>query len=130
MKRFRAAFLAVLMMCGMPAAAQEIMDFNQTWVGPEDYYNSSGARLSDPCAIIRQERANFHRFGIRHPSDESDSIFGDPTNRAAMDGRCRFRSSGGWVLDHFRRGDPVYIRVHIMGRGNRLTHVEIMEGAG
>lgn len=113
-----------------PASAQNIVEFYQTWIGPEDYFNSSGMRLSDPCTIVRQERANFHRFGIRHPSDESDRIFANPDARAWMEGRCQFRSSNGRVLDHLRRGLPVYIRVHVIGGGGQLHHLEIMEGAG
>lgn len=113
-----------------PASAQNIVAAYQTWIGPEDYFNSAGMRLSDPCTIVRQERANFHRFGIRHPSDGSDSLFANPDNRAWMEGRCHFRSSNGWVLDHLRRGQPVYIRVHVIGISGRLHHLEIMEGAG
>jgi len=130
MTRLKAILIAAALVAAGPASAQNIVEFYQTWIGPEDFFNSSGARLSDPCTIVRQERANFHRFGIRHPGDESDALFGNPGNRAWMEGKCRFRSSGGWVLDHLRRGEPVYIRVHVIGSGGRLSHLEILEGAG
>ncbi|WP_300519345.1 hypothetical protein [Aliiroseovarius sp.] len=76
------ALLAVIPTAGL---AQELIGSYVAHIGREDLYNSSGARLSEPWQIIRQDRANFHRFGIRHAGDEWDSFFGDIDNRAAME---------------------------------------------
>src|SRR5690606_29001562 len=50
-----------------------------------DLFNSSGIRLSNPWQVLRQDRAKFHRYGLRDPLDEWDSFFGDEANRAIME---------------------------------------------
>lgn len=58
-------------------------------LGEDDHYASDGYRLDNAAAIIRQDRANFHKFGIRDPSDENDSIFGSVANRARLEAMLR-----------------------------------------
>ncbi|MEM7177170.1 MAG: hypothetical protein AAF503_05660 [Pseudomonadota bacterium] len=53
-------------------------------IGPEDLTNSSGARLTNAPAIIAQDRANYHRFGIRHELDETDPWFAGRGHRMAI----------------------------------------------
>lgn len=55
------------------------------FLGTDDHYNSRGARLSEPWQIIRQDRANFHKFGIRDRGDESDRFFSSIANRGRME---------------------------------------------
>ena len=55
------------------------------YIGPHDLYNSKGARLWEPWQILRQDRANFHRFGLRDGPDQGDRFFGSVDNRAAME---------------------------------------------
>jgi len=50
-----------------------------------DQFNSSGERLRTAAAIIRQDRAHFHRFGRRDQGDERDSFFADAANREALE---------------------------------------------
>jgi hypothetical protein len=40
-----------------------------------DHFNSSGQRLREPGAIIRQDRANFYVYGLRDSEDQPDSYF-------------------------------------------------------
>ena len=67
------------------AQAQQILDSYVAFIGQEDLYNSAGERLTRPWQILRQDRANYHRFGIRQPGDEGDSFFGSIDNRALME---------------------------------------------
>lgn len=53
-------------------------------IGPEDLVNSRGTRLTDAAAIIAQDRANYHRFGIRHALDETDPWFTTRGHRMAI----------------------------------------------
>jgi hypothetical protein len=55
------------------------------YIGREDLYASDGVRLTQPWQILRQDRANVHRFGIRHPGDSGDSFFAIANNRATME---------------------------------------------
>jgi len=87
MRYFKSMAIAAALLAAIPTAslAQELIGSYVAYIGREDLYNSKGARLSEPWQIIRQDRANFHRFGIQHAGDEWDSFFGDLNNRAAME---------------------------------------------
>jgi hypothetical protein len=55
------------------------------YIGREDLYASDGVRLTQPWQILRQDRANVHRFGIRQSGDSGDGFFASANNRAAME---------------------------------------------
>ncbi|GGD02336.1 hypothetical protein [Aureimonas glaciei] len=70
------------------AAAQTAMDPIESYcatMGDEDHFASDGYQLKSAAAIIRQDRANFHAFGKRDPSDEDDSTFASKANRARLE---------------------------------------------
>ena len=50
-------------------------------ISQNDKFASDGFQLDDPASIIRQDRANYHRFGIRDFGDEGDSTFRSPQAR-------------------------------------------------
>lgn len=77
-----AAFAAIL---GSAAHGQELIGSYQAYIGEDDLYNSKGERLSQPWQILRQDRANFHKFGIWQDGDQSDEFFASVENRAAME---------------------------------------------
>lgn len=78
-----AAFVSLA--CGAGAQAQEVVGSYVAYIGQQDLYNSNGARLTAPWQVLRQDRANFHRFGISQNGDEWDPFFGDANNREAME---------------------------------------------
>ena len=75
----------------------------------------NGQRLTTAAAIIRQDRANFHRFGLRDLSDEDDKFFADEGNRAALEG----------LLEHGRAEPGVISRIV---NGTPLVRVEVWRG--
>ena len=81
--------LAVAMFAtGMPApsvAAAELVGEYRAYISQRDLYNSSGERLTEPWQIIRQDRANYHRFGIPDPNDQQDHFFASEENRAIVE---------------------------------------------
>ncbi len=79
------AAVAFLAFAAAPATAQELIESYQARLSSSDHFNSSGERLTAPAAIIRQDRANFHKFGIRDPEDEGDRYFANQGNRAYME---------------------------------------------
>lgn len=85
--------LAIAIAIGAPtfAEAQQLIGSYVARLSETDHFNSSGQRLTSAAAIIRQDRANFHRFGIKDPEDEGDAFFADEGNRA--DARTRSRRS-------------------------------------
>ncbi len=46
-----------------------------------DFFNSSGKRLTDANQVIRQDRANVHKFGKVGPHDNRDGYFTTPERR-------------------------------------------------
>ena len=77
--------LAVCIGLGSAASAQDVIGSYVAVIGQDDLYNSNGARLSAPWQVLRQDRANFHRFGLSQVGDEWDPFFADAKNREAME---------------------------------------------
>ena len=79
-----------LAVCGAIVSAssgktQQLVESYVAFLSEADHFNSNGERLQTAAAIIRQDRANFHRFGRRDQGDESDSFFADAANREALE---------------------------------------------
>lgn len=126
-----AAIAAVLFACAGPAGAQEFLGTYFTSIGPADFYNSRGARLSDPCAVLQQDRANFHRFGKRDDGDQYDPFFTSTDARAVIGRDCRMQhSSQGYIADALRSGQQKYLMIQVYGFGGRPAFVTFQEGAG
>ena len=75
-------------------------------LGEDDHFASDGYRLDNAAAIIRQDRANFHKFGVRDPSDENDSIFRSVANRARLEAMLRNGSIDRAAERAIVRGTP------------------------
>jgi hypothetical protein len=80
-----AVLIGVTAIITTPSRAQELIESYVAFLSETDHFNSNGQRLTSAAAIIRQDRANFHRFGIRDPQDEDDSFFADSGNRETLE---------------------------------------------
>ncbi len=73
------------MVCGLLSAeiarADELIEQYNAYIGEDDLYNSNGGRLTQPWQVIRQDRANYHRFNIRQRGDQGDDFFASARNR-------------------------------------------------
>lgn len=94
------------------------------YIGDDDLYNSKGTRLSDPAAILRQDRANFHKFGLRQPGDSSDAFFGSVSNRAAMERMVRNGSISSEARRRLQNGGSTVV-VQIYGSGRTARRVDV-----
>jgi hypothetical protein len=94
----------------------------------QDHFNSRGMRLETAAGIIRQDRANFHRFHRRDREDAWDRFFSSKHNRATME---RFLEWGYISPSAWRSivyGNPL-IRVEIYSSGNRdYVKVYVIDG--
>jgi len=54
-------------------------------IGNNDLQNSSGANLTTLGSMLRQDRANYHKFSRRDPGDEFDPVLADEKERAAFE---------------------------------------------
>ncbi len=101
------------------AAQGPLLEAYSAYLGNADHYNSRGARLTEPWQVIRQDRANFHRFGIRDPGDEYHSFFAIAANRNRMEQMIlhgHIDANAGWRVVN----ENVWIRVEIYQNSVRV----------
>ena len=112
------AMAAISMMAGATAArADDLIASYSAYIGQDDLYNSNGARLTEPWQVIRQDRANVHKFGIRQPGDESDGFFGSVRNRELAE-------------TMIRRGAISADAANLLLNGDVRITVEVWRGSG
>ena len=129
------AALALLVAASLPNAASaqstvtsahgdRLLEAYTAYIGPQDLVNSSGQRLTQPWQIIRQDRANYHRFKLRDEWDENDSYFASADNRAAMEDMIRRGSITREAASDIVDGGAL-VHVEIYGQGNTGYSVQI-----
>jgi hypothetical protein len=110
----------------MPAAADNLVGQYTAYIGQDDLYNSSGKRLSKPWQILRQDRANYHRFGVSQPGDQSDPFFADAGNRGTMERMVmNGRIDAGAARTLINGGAMVVVRIYGTGSTGRRVEVEV-----
>jgi hypothetical protein len=117
----------MMTLCGGTAAlAQDVLGSYAAYIGQQDLYNSNGARLSAPWQVLRQDRANFHRFGISQTGDEWDPFFGDANNREAME---RMVMQGYMdpiaARDIMAGGATVVVTIYGTGKSGQYVNVDV-----
>ncbi len=130
MQRFLIAVVATFSLVGQ-VAAQQILAVYDARLGPQDRVNSSGQPLRDVCAVVQQDRANYHRFGIRDPVDDGDPVFGDRDMRALIASGCSLEPGYEYLVDAIfnSQGYGVIVRVQVIEDGGRVR-VLVSERAG
>lgn len=125
MKRFLMG--AVLSMTATLAQADELIGSYVAYIGQDDLYNSRGARLTEPWQVLRQDRANYHRFGISQAGDEWDPFFGSMENRGIMERMIMNGSiepSAARIL--VNGGATVFVRIYGSGGRGRYVNVRVV----
>ena len=107
--------LGLVLAAATPAAAADLIGSYNAFLSRADHYNSQGERLTSAAAIIRQDRANFHKFGIQDDQDESDDYFDDVGNRAVLEQLLNDGDSDAGVLSR-------------IVNSNVMIHVDIYRG--
>lgn len=121
-----AALVTALGLGATGAVAQQLMDSYTAYIGIEDLHNSKGARLTQPWQVLRQDRANFHRFGIRHAGDQGDSFFASADNRAAMERMLMNGTMEPGVRQMLLAGGAtVYVSIYGTGRRGYFISVTV-----
>jgi len=80
-----------------------------------DHRSSRGVMLRDTAEILRQDRANYYRFGVRDPEDGGTGYFASPSHRGEI----------GWMLRH---GAIERNLENEIQRGTPLVRVDIYDG--
>jgi S1-C subfamily serine protease len=115
--RCNLAVLALLLALSLPCQAQQLIESYQAFLKERDHFNSNGQRLTTAAAIIRQNRANFHRFGLRDQNDEDDHYFADSRNRGTLERLLERGQADPNTVQAIVNGTPL-VRVEVY-RGNR-----------
>ncbi|WP_375568359.1 hypothetical protein ABWH92_11190 [Ahrensia marina] len=78
--------VALVLLASTAALAQgRVLTEYTTRIGPQDKVNSLGDRLETAAAILRQDRANYHRFDQADAEDEGDDVFDDRRERGRFE---------------------------------------------
>ncbi len=119
-----AAVAAAVLAAAVPATAQNWLGSYTAYIGPQDLVNSNGQRLWEPWQIIRQDRANFHRFNRRDVGDHGDPWCVDADARAALE-----QAVMNYPLDPASRQaivqGSVWVQVDVYGWGNQIQRVAV-----
>lgn len=108
----------VILILPTPLAAQELLESYVAFIAPEDRRNSKGVKLTHLSAVLAQDRANFHRFGIRQARDTADGVFTTTQKRSQIPNLV---AAGSMTPE---------ARAVLQGQGNGTLKVDIMGSAG
>jgi DnaJ-domain-containing protein 1 len=127
MRIFIALLCFVVFAVSAPASAQQLKESYKALLSEKDHFNSNGERLRSAAAIIRQDRANFHRFGIRDSADQDDVFFEDVNNRAELEALIERGSSEPRAINRIVNGTPM-VRVDIFsGPRGPFVNVTVLD---
>ncbi len=108
--------------------AGELIESYTARLSSQDHFSSAGERLTSAAGIIRQDRANFHRFHRPDPEDESDAFFANASNRQLLeqllDRGATTRGSANLIVNGtplvsvkvFQEGGRPFVLVEILSR--------------
>ncbi|WP_182086957.1 hypothetical protein [Aureimonas sp. ME7] len=95
----------------------ELIESYVAFISRDDLYNSSGRPLTRPWQVIRQDRANYHAYGIRDRGDQGDTFFSSAVNRGELENMLARGSISRAAAARVMRGN-VFVVVQIYGRGD------------
>ncbi len=116
------ALLALAASGGM-AAADEFLGSYTARISNQDHFASDGSRLDTAAQMVRQDRANWHKFGRGDAEDEDDPWFGSTGSRARLE---KMLNKGGAMSSSTRNrianGQPV-VQVDVYRNSVEVTIV-------
>ena len=105
---FSGAAIMLALATAMPAAADTLLGSYIARMGDNDHYASDGYQLDTAAQVVRQDRANWHRFGRGDAEDQDDPWFGSANSRARFE---TLLNKSGAMTQSVRRailsGEPV-----------------------
>ncbi len=121
----RVLVILALILAAPIAQAQQLIGSYNAFIGTQDLHNSNGVRLSSPAQVLRQDRANYHRFGISQYGDQWDPYFGDSNARARLEQLLNSSNLAPHVHNSIMQGN-LHVIVNVYGQGNWISFVEVV----
>lgn len=119
LRRFLFSCVLAILPSSLVAQQWNQLAYYLAYIGPEDMFNSQGQRVTSLGGVLQQDRANFHRFGLRHAQDEGDPVFADPAWRARIpDMVAAGGNDRGSLASMARNGRPFMVGVFVCGYGS------------
>lgn len=136
MKRTPSSLLSALLVCllvGAPMAHADTLQCSyQARISGRDKVNSkgtpvvSGINKSSVAGAIRQDRANYHEFGIRDDDDTDDCAFASTKNRQRLEKMLLHGRISKRAMREIYKGTPLinvdvyadYVNVRLIDEGN------------
>ncbi|CAN7418170.1 hypothetical protein LJR234_002849 [Mesorhizobium amorphae] len=124
-RSFAAAGLLLASALGTSAAkADDMLGSYVARISERDHQASDGFPLDSAAQMVRQDRANWHKFHRRDSDDEGDDWFSSNDDRADLQ---RMLERGGAMSSSTRRaivnGEPL-IQVDVYSRSVRVSILE------
>jgi len=127
MKTIVSTLLAALL-CSASASADVLVESYVAFLSRRDHFNSNGDRLDNAAAIIRQDRANFHKYGKRDEADQGDAFFAIARNREVLERYLNRGRSPKAALNAIVNGTPmVVVKILHSGDGEPYITVSVSE---
>lgn len=124
-------FIAAVLLClTVTTSHADVLSNYYADIGPQDYRNSRGAVLTTVGAILQQDRANVHRFGIRHEFDDVDEVFASSAARANLPTLYARGRQYQDVTNAVLRGEMPRLWVWVCGSKGKISHLLVFFGDG
>ncbi len=124
MRKFFLLALGFALSTTLPASAESVVCSYVARLSARDHKASDGYALRDVAAIIRQDRANFHKFRIRDEEDEADNFFSSVKNRESLEGMLRRRKLSAGVAAAVINGNPL-VHVEVVQTDDGFTYIRL-----
>lgn len=120
------SILTLLLFAWLSAArADRIIEAYRARLSVRDHFNTNGGRLTSPAEIIRQDRANVHRFGIVDPEDQSDHFFASARNREILEKLLERGHTSAAAQQAIVNGTPLVVVTVVSGNGGEYVTVSL-----
>tara|TARA_R110002096_G_scaffold208033_5_gene394529 strand:+ start:871 stop:1275 length:405 start_codon:yes stop_codon:yes gene_type:complete len=107
------------------ARADESVDYYVTVISEQDRQDSLGNRLTKFEQVIRQDRANFHKYGMTDEGDEEDDLFSSATSRANLESYLKKGSTPDAVKKQILSGRELYVAVSIWKKADGVIYAKV-----
>jgi hypothetical protein len=89
------------------AGADEPLETYTARLSADDHTNSDGKKLTTVAEIIRQDRANYHKFNLADSEDTADNFFEDAKQRERIPSMLKKGHIDKAVANSILHGTPV-----------------------